>query len=388
MRPAINFSLTSVSDAKGTATVTNPKDNTPYKVTLTASSTTEAGSALEAAKVKFSDSGVLTVTSPDTTADAKDIVVTVTTADTAATPQGDISVVVNKSDGTKKDSGTTLAANGQYRGHTNVSTTVTSAINDGGACVCVSGGTVTTTTVKCSICEGGATVTNTETIAAGSHKLKNYGTEDSTAQHCTRCDHVIFGSYQQTADGGDSTAIEWIKLGKAVDGKQKLLSLQALDCVKWNNNRSKDGNDWSKTCNVRTWLNSTFYNAAFTSDQKLKISLTNLVTNAYNSTTQLCTTSDNVFLLSVEEANDVTNFPNGNSDRLCTPTAFAKSTNTNTTFPASCTSEGYCEWWLRSPGSTLQAANISTSGSVSTYGQRTDTNGGMAVRPAITFNVG
>ena len=387
VRPAINFSLTSVSDTKGTATVKNPKDNTSYKVTLAASSTTEAGSALEAAKVKFSDSGVLTVTSPDTTTDAKDIVVTVTTADTAATPQGNISVVVNKSDGTKKDSGTTLAANGQYRGHTNVSTTVTSAINDGGACVCVSGGTVTTTTVKCSICEGGATETNTETIAAGSHTLENYGT-DSTAQHCTRCDHVIFGSYQQTAAGGDSTGIEWIKLGKAVDGKQKLLSLQALDCVKWNNNRSKDGNDWSKTCNVRTWLNNTFYNAAFTSDQKLKISLTNLVTNTYNTTTQLCTTSDNVFLLSVEEANDVTNFPNGNSDRLCTPTAFAKSTNTNTNFAASCSSDGYCQWWLRSPGSTLQAAYINTNGSVNAYGQKTDNNGGMAVRPAITFNVG
>ena len=384
VRPAINFSLTSVSDTKGTATVKNPKDNTSYKVTLTASSTTEAGSALEAAKVKFSDSGVLTVTSPDTTADAKDIVVTVTTADTAATPQGNISVVVNKSDGTKKDSGTTLAANGQYRGHTNVSTTVTSAINDGGACVCVSGGTVTTTTVKCSICEGGATETNTETIAAGSHVLENYGT-DSTAQHCTRCDHVIFGSYQQTAEGGDSTAIEWIKLGNVVDGKQKLLSLQALNSVKWNNSRSTDGNNWSKTCNVRTWLNNTFYNDAFTSDQKLKISPTSLVTNEYGKTTQLCTTTDNVFLLSVEEAKDTASFPNGSSDLKCIPTAFAASSKTESSY--GCSSSG-CDWWLRSPGSTLRAAYVLSRGSVDTYGENVDTNRGAGVRPAITFNVG
>lgn len=114
-------------------------------------------------------------------------------------------------------------------------------------------------------------------------------------------DTVIFGKYEQnayTADGKED--IEWIILDE--DGSKKLLiSKYGLDCVMYND-------EWTEvtwaTSSVRTWLNSTFLNTAFSDDEQKLIVTTHLTTsdNTKARTKGGADTEDKVFFLSVDEA--------------------------------------------------------------------------------------
>ena len=89
-------------------------------------------------------------------------------------------------------------------------------------------------------------------------------------------------------------------------------------------------------------------------------------------------TQDKVFLLSIPEANK---YFSSDSTRQCKLTACAKEqlwyTGRN----------GFCRWWLRSPGSTqIMAAIVQSDGSVFLSGEFV-TNFAQAVRPALWISL-
>lgn len=167
--------------------------------------------------------------------------------------------------------------------------------------------------------------------------------------------YVTFGEYPQTTAGEDMTPIEWLVLAR--DGNKALLiSRYGLDAQPYNTDHTSV--TW-ETCTLRTWLNVTFYNKAFSSDEQAAI-LTTSVDNGKNqgyskwSTSGGNNTEDKVFLLSYAEANKyfgVTYDNISNTKSRVAPTAYAIAqgawaSSSNKT--ADSTDAGWR--WLRSPG--------------------------------------
>lgn len=204
-------------------------------------------------------------------------------------------------------------------------------------------------------------------IAAAAH-------EAAVAPFKKAGNYVTFGTYPQTSAGTDATAIEWLVLDVQGD-KALLISRYALDCQAYNSTETYV--TW-ETCSLRTWLNSTFINKAFTTAQQRAI----LTTMVDNSRSQGCystnggnKTQDKVFLLSYAEVGKYFSI----SARLCQPTAYAVKQN------AYKESNGNCRWWLRSPGSSSSFACF-----VFNNDARFNTpvgNGSVAVRPAFWLDL-
>lgn len=113
---------------------------------------------------------------------------------------------------------------------------------------------------------------------------------------------VKFGTYTQTAKG-EETEIEWYVIAKK-DGKALLCSKYILDQEPFY--KSEPTTPGWEISYIRDWLNSTFYTSGFdTYEQKciVKSKLTNK-NHAYGYGMSN-DTYDNVFLLSVEEANNM-----------------------------------------------------------------------------------
>lgn len=173
--------------------------------------------------------------------------------------------------------------------------------------------------------------------------------------------YVTFGEYPQTASGEDMTPIEWLVLAR--DGNKALLiSRYGLDAQPYNTDHTSV--TW-ETCTLRTWLNVTFYNKAFSSDEQAAI-LTTSVDNGKNqgyskwSTSGGNNTEDKVFLLSYAEANKyfgVTYDSISNTKSRVAPTAYAIAQGawtSSSSKTADSTDVGW--WWLRSPGSYQRSA--------------------------------
>lgn len=186
--------------------------------------------------------------------------------------------------------------------------------------------------------------------------------------------YVTFGAYPQTEAGTDLTPIEWQVLARD-QHRALLISRYALDCQPFNG--SYINAPWA-ACSLRRWLNKAFFSKAFTPREQTGI----LETAVDNSRSQGCfdavglVTRDKVFLLSYAEA---WTYLQGDKARRCEPTAYALGQNAYT-------GDGYCRWWLRSPGSALSSACY-----VSEQGGR----GGSfvhevtgAVRPALWVDLG
>jgi len=186
-------------------------------------------------------------------------------------------------------------------------------------------------------------------------------------------DTYKFGSYEQdnkTSNGKEE--IEWIVLDK--DGMSLLLiSKYALDCQQYNT--AYTSVTW-ETCSLRKWLNGTFLNAAFSSEEQN--SIISSTVRSY-STSPGNNTTDKVFLLSITEANK---YFSSDSARQCQGTAYCYAQG------AYKCGNGNCCWWLRSPGDRSDlAAVVRDSGSVYSHGG--DVNHDIfAVRPALWINLG
>ena len=185
--------------------------------------------------------------------------------------------------------------------------------------------------------------------------------------------YVPFGHYPQTSEGDDSTEIGWVVLAR--DGnKALLLSRYGLDVQPYN--KEYTNITWEE-CTLRTWLNDTFLNKAFTAEEQKGI----LLTDVDNGNSQGYSgwsisggnnTQDKVFLLSYAEANKylgVTHDNSNNTESRVAPTSYAlkqgaKTSDSDKT--ADGTNTGW--WWLRSPGiDRYNAAYIRPDGSFNYY---------------------
>lgn len=204
--------------------------------------------------------------------------------------------------------------------------------------------------------------------------------------------YVTYGTYPQTAAGNDNTPIEWLVLEyDAKNNKALLISRYGLDCQKYNS--SKTSVTW-ETCSLRTWLNGTFLNKAFSKAEQEAI----LTTNVDNSKSQCSSrwstsggnnTQDKIFLLSYAEANKyfkVTWEDSNNTKSRVAPTAYAIAQGAYTS-SSSKTADGLASgyWWLRSPGDNpVHAARVLSDGSLSSPSVDSNT---LLVRPAFWLDL-
>lgn len=190
-------------------------------------------------------------------------------------------------------------------------------------------------------------------------------------------DIVIFGAYEQDGDESNGEEdIEWIVLAKK-EGKALVISKYALDCRPYNVKR--EDVTW-ETCSLRRWMNETFLDLAFSSDEQERILNTNVSAdkNPEYETDPGNPTTDKVFLLSITEVEE---YFTSDDARACKPTEYAKTNG------AAENIEGFCWWWLRWPGSYQEsAAIVSSDGSVSCYGSSVIIVSDC-VRPALWINL-
>ena len=202
--------------------------------------------------------------------------------------------------------------------------------------------------------------------------------------------YVIFGTYPQTEAGNDKTPIEWLVLARN-GNKALLISCYGLDAKPYNT--SYTSVTW-ETCTLRTWLNVTFYNKAFSSDEQAAI-LTTSVDNGKNqgyskwSTSGGNNTQDKVFLLSYVEANKyfgVTYDNSSNTKSRVAPTAYAFGQGAFK-YPFNMTTNGNIagRWWLRSPGYYQdKAVSVFADGSLDSDPVSSES---ASVRPALWVNL-
>lgn len=210
-------------------------------------------------------------------------------------------------------------------------------------------------------------------------------------------DIITFGHYPQTAEGTDSTPIEWIVL--EVDGSKALLiSKYGLDSKPYNTVRTDV--TW-ETCSLRTWLNRDFLNKAFSGDEQEAI-LTTTVDNSASQCFDFTTvdpesekpddgnnTQDKLFLMSYAEALQYFDVQleeaagaAGNMKSRVAPTAYAVK-NGAVAFDDLRTADGAPAgwWWLRSPGGVKSmAVGVDLNGSL--YYSFVNSGSGC-VRPAL-----
>lgn len=189
-------------------------------------------------------------------------------------------------------------------------------------------------------------------------------------------DYISFGSYPQTSSGDDNTPIEWLVL-ESDEETALLISRYALDGRPFN--EKFEDTTW-ETCTLRSWLNNKFFNKAFSAEEKQSIlqSKVSADKNPKYSTNPGNATKDNVFLLSIVEANK---YFKSDDARKCAPTDYAIQQGAYASDSYKVEGRRACWWWLRSPGYYSNiAALVLTDGSIN-YGS-VDLSSD-AVRPCV-----
>ena len=195
--------------------------------------------------------------------------------------------------------------------------------------------------------------------------------------------YVKYGAYEQDNDiSNGKEDLEWLVLSKDGD-KALLISKYALDCQQYNTvNMSTT---W-ENCSLRMWLNGTFLNEAFNSEEQDSI-ITSTVTadkNPSYETTPGNNTEDRIFLLSIPEAN--THFSSDEA-RTCAPTDYAIAQGAWISEDFLIEGRGTCCWWLRTPGlDSISASYIKDNGYSFIDGVNVD-DSRYAVRPALWISL-
>ena len=190
---------------------------------------------------------------------------------------------------------------------------------------------------------------------------------------------VTFGSFEQDNNYyNGKEPITW-KVLEIRDGRALLLSQKLLEAMPYN--YSQVSVTWEGST-IRSWLNNTFYNDAFSNEEKSMISqswLSNPNSPVYG-TYGGSNTFDNVFLLSMDE---LTYYFPYESLRKASPTAVSRAHGAYGTADVNC-----AWWWLRSPGqNTACATSVNSIGVLLNTGPLVnDSTGG--IRPAIWVNLG
>lgn len=139
--------------------------------------------------------------------------------------------------------------------------------------------------------------------------------------------------------------------------------------------------DW-ETCSLRQWLNKTFYNTAFSREEKMLIGTTFLENNSPDGTWFGTDTGDKIFILSFDDViNSAYGFDSSKSE-------FDEARKLKGTDYSKCQgvyiSQGYPYWWLRTPGNAEAVYLVSSYGwaalGLGVYGT------GVGVVPALKLN--
>lgn len=183
-------------------------------------------------------------------------------------------------------------------------------------------------------------------------------------------DVIQLGSYEQDNNlNNGAEPIEWIMLYEE-EGNYMLLSKYALDAKPYD--QSGKCSSW-EDCSLRSWLNGSFYDSAFSAAEK-KIIQTSKSLN------------DNVFLLGYNSSGEsgVTYFLKSDSARACYATSYAIANGAWVT-----KDNGHSPWWLRN----IDGSNAYMVKSTGEIGSNVMTNGAIAedieghtlvtIRPAI-----
>ena len=190
---------------------------------------------------------------------------------------------------------------------------------------------------------------------------------------CEVGDVITFGTYEQDNNlGNGAEAIEWIVLER--DGNKALvISKYCIEWLPFHNTFTEVG--W-KNSSIRSWLNNTFLNGAFTAQEKKSIISTQHINPDFYDDSEgernwLGTTTDTIFLLSSGEADK---YFSSDYERRAEGTEYACAKGKSASW----------YWWLRS------ANNIKYAGFVSEgelgYGEEVDRN--MGIRPAMWITIG
>lgn len=218
-----------------------------------------------------------------------------------------------------------------------------------------------------------ATETEFATTNIDSESSKNYNKEttDLGIEITNIGDSVKFGNYEQdnnTSNGKEE--IEWICINKD-DDKALLISKYCLDGQPYNNDFVETS--WENS-SLRDWLNSSFYEEAFSNNEQSIILTTEVLNSGENNT------MDKVSLLSIDEVNE---YFHSTDEKIANLTDYAVAElkrNATSRF-----SDGWSNgWWLRSMSEKYKdcAAHVGESGKIfSRIGANVDFSQG--VRPII-----
>lgn len=209
-------------------------------------------------------------------------------------------------------------------------------------------------------------------------------------------DCIYFGKYWQNDTNGDQKAdekdekeaIKWRVLS-VKDQEAILMAEQCLDCLSFKESGENLENypaTW-ETSSLRTWLNGTFYQDAFSEKEQSAIRTTTVV-NEDNPVTGAeggNDTQDKVYLLSIAEAGrEEYGFESGFDVDSETRTAKATNYANEKMYK---TADNASNWWLRSQGHTQEyTALVSKQGEIEVdYGRFNDVLDG--VRPVIHIDL-
>ena len=183
-----------------------------------------------------------------------------------------------------------------------------------------------------------------------------------------------FGLYEQ--DGVDfdgKEEIEWTVLAK--DGSRALLITEyALDKRPFNSTDEKTS--WEK-CTLRSWLNETFYDSAFSDLHKEMIAETTVVPdiNPWHGTAAGGKTRDKLFVLSLSEAGQ---YFASDASKKCHMTRYCQGKY----------HKDECRWWLRTPGiKTDHELTVGFNGGSDYCGHEVDYDD-VCIRPAMWIDLG
>ncbi|MBR6088826.1 MAG: hypothetical protein IKP86_02760, partial [Anaerolineaceae bacterium] len=167
-----------------------------------------------------------------------------------------------------------------------------------------------------------------------------------------------FGSYEQDENAG-ADPIEWQVLA-VEDGRALLLSKYGLDAGVYNEKREDVA--WENS-SIRQWLNSEFFEAAFSSEEKSRIPENGA--------------QGRIFLLSTDE---IERYFKTEASRQCQATGYARQNGAKAN-----KNSGFSWWWLRLENTGSSAPSVGSDGKISTSGHYVDTAG--VLRPAFWLNL-
>ncbi|MBR6089587.1 MAG: hypothetical protein IKP86_06615 [Anaerolineaceae bacterium] len=205
---------------------------------------------------------------------------------------------------------------------------------------------------------------------------------ESFAESVRVGDTIKFGHYEQDNNKYNGTEpIEWRVLA-VEDGRALVISKYSLDWKIYHSQRMKNVT-WQISW-LRSWVNGTFYNTAFSEKEMSRILQ---VTNENPDNPEYGTdggdpTLDRIFVLSADEAYK---YFSTDEDRKCSETDYAKA---QVPYDFS----HYGVWWLRTPGKVLTNIDYSLNtvvwlGIIHIDGFGVYPNSGFFVRPAFWLDL-